>query len=95
MKTIKFNEWLSRAVPIWQGEPSSPMWEVTDGVHSVHVSINLGYYGITDTDIVMTKDEVEDLFDFVQMAEDDRIDESVNNWDFIDDWTEGLFGYGY
>jgi hypothetical protein len=94
MKTINFNQWLSRAVPIWQGEPHRPMWEVTDGDDSIHVEINYGHYSITDTDIVLTEQEAERLFDFVQMAEDDRRDDLINNWE-IDDWEQGLFGYGY
>lgn len=94
MEANKFNEWLDNAVALWQGEPNSPAWEFTDGVHSVQVDLGDGYT-VTYSDIGMTRDQVQALFQMVATEEADRLDQLNATSDWEDDLEHGIYGYGY
>ena len=94
MTTTQFNFWLTNAVPIWQGDPDSPSWELTDGGLSVIVDIGKSYK-ITHSDFDVNKEQAERIFDLASSAELERLEELTPSDDFIDDWEQGLYGYGY
>jgi len=92
MEAKTFNFWLKNTVVLWQGEPSAPAWEVTDGEDSVQIDLTEGYR-VTYTDIVMGEEEIEIVFDLVGTYEAERLDDLNANYE--DDLELGLYGYGY
>lgn len=94
MNETYFTYWLTNAVPIWQGEPDYPSWELTDGGYSVIVDIGKSYK-ITHSDFTLTMEQAERIFDLVSAEEHERLNELTPSDDDIDDWEHGLYGYGY